>query len=255
MSMFSVADDVVLVTGAAGGIGLAVAKGFANANARVVMIDKSASVVAAGGALDGGDRILSIQADLTDSGEIRKAVLDTEAAFGRIDVLVNALGVNFRKNVQDYTSAEWDTIQDVNLKSVFEMTRQVVPVMQGRGHGRVISLASIQAAICWNGGGQFSLAPYCASKAGVVAITKAFALDVAQHGITVNAICPAFVDTPLVAPVKNDPELYGDIVARTPIGRFANTDEIVAPVIFLASRESSYITGQAIMVDGGWTIQ
>ena len=255
MSMFSVADDVLLVTGAAGGIGLAIAKGFVSSNARVAMIDKAASVIEAGAALAADERVMSIQADLTVPDEIRKAVSDTEAAFGRIDVLVNALGVNVRKNVQDYTSADWDMIQDVNLKSVFEMTRQVTPSMQERGYGRVISLGSIQAAICWNGGGEFSLAPYCASKAGVVAITKAFALDLARHGVTVNAICPAFVDTPLVAPVKDDPELYGDIVARTPIGRFASTDEIVAPVLFLASRESSYITGQAIMVDGGWTIQ
>lgn len=255
MSIFSVADDVVLVTGAAGGIGLAIAKGFVIANARVAMVDKAASVVEAGAGLAAGDCVVSIQADLTDSDEIRKAVAGTEAAFGRIDVLVNALGVNVRKNVQDYTSAEWDMIQDVNLKSVFEMTRQVTPAMQERGYGRVISLGSMQAAICWNGGGQFSLAPYCASKAGVVAITKAFALDLAKHGVTVNAICPGFVDTPLVAPVKDDPDLYGDIIARTPVGRFASTEEIFAPILFLASRESSYITGQAIMVDGGWTIQ
>lgn len=255
MTMFSVADDVVLVTGAAGGIGLAIAKGFVRAGARVAMVDKAVAVTEAGSALADEDRVVSIRADLTDPDEISKVISETEAAFGRVDVLVNALGVNVRKPAQEYTLTEWDAIQDVNLKSVFEMIRQATSAMQARGFGRVISLGSIQASICWNGNGQFSLAPYCASKAGVVAITRAFALDLAQYGITVNSICPGFVDTPLVAPVKNDPQLYGDIIARTPIGRFADTNEIVAPVLFLASREASYITGQAIMVDGGWTIQ
>lgn len=255
MSIFDVSDDVVLVTGAAGGIGLALAKGFLAQNARVVLADKSAAVDGLAAELGDPDRVLSVRTDLTCADEIESMIDATVGAFGKIDVLVNAHGTNVRKNVNDYSGEEWDLIQDVNLKSVFEVTRRVVNPMKDQGYGRIVSLGSMQASICWNGGGRFSLAPYCASKAGVVALTKAIALEVAPFGVTVNALCPGFVDTPLVAPVKNDPDLYNDIVARTPVGRFATTDEIFAPALFLASRASSYVTGQAILVDGGWTIQ
>ncbi len=255
MALIDVEDNVVIVTGAAGGIGAALAKGFLDQGARVVLADKSDQVVRLAEELASPHRLLALQADLTNPADINKMILTVGQTFSQIDILVNAHGTNIRKPAIQYELKEWDLIQDVNLKSVFQVTRHVLETMKKRRYGRVVTLSSMQAAICWNGDGQFSLAPYCASKAGVVALTKAFALDAAQFGITVNAICPGFVDTPLVAPVKNDPILYEDIIKRTPIGRFACTDEILAPVLFLASRSSSYITGQAILVDGGWTIQ
>jgi NAD(P)-dependent dehydrogenase (short-subunit alcohol dehydrogenase family) len=174
---------------------------------------------------------------------------------GPIDIVVNAVGINRRKEIASYRREDWTTILDVNLASAYELMRLTAPAMMQRGFGRVVHVASIQAAVCWNGRGRFSLAPYCASKAGLVALTRAYALELAAHGTTVNAVCPGFVDTDLVAPVRNDAQLYADVVARTPIGRFARPEEIAAPILFLTSREASYLTGQAIFVDGGWTIQ
>jgi 2-deoxy-D-gluconate 3-dehydrogenase len=255
MSFFDLTGKVVLVTGGAGGIGNAVALGFLEHNARVAVVDKTPYVKRGADGRANDEAILGICADLTDVGQILGAVNKVSESFGEIDVLVNAHGVNIRKELDDYTMAEWDLIHQVNLTSVFEMSRVVARIMRARGYGRIINISSMQATICWNGNGDFSLAPYCSSKAGVVAITKAMALELASFGVTVNSVCPGFVDTPLVAPLKNNPALYEDIIARTPVGRFASTDEIVAPVLFLATSLSSYITGQAILVDGGWTIQ
>jgi NAD(P)-dependent dehydrogenase (short-subunit alcohol dehydrogenase family) len=125
--------------------------------------------------------------------------------------------------------------------------------MKVHSYGKIINISSIMGTLAWSGKGHFSLAPYSASKAGLISLTKSFALPLASYNITVNAICPAFVDTPLVAPLKNDPDIYNDIVSRTPMGRFANCSEISAPALFLASDMSSFITGHALLVDGGWT--
>lgn len=255
MSVLDVSGSVALVTGAAGGIGLAIAKGFAQHGADVVMLDRAATIEETAASVQAEGRVRPVCADLTSADEVSRAIDGAEQEFGGIDVLVNAHGVNVRKPIEEYALEEWDRILNVNTKATFEVTRRVAERMKPRGFGRVVSLSSMQSSICWNGGGRFSLAPYCASKAAVDALTRAFALELAQHGITVNSICPGFVDTPLVEPVKNDPELYGDIAARTPIGRFARTEEIVAPILFLSSKASSYITGQSILVDGGWTIQ
>jgi NAD(P)-dependent dehydrogenase (short-subunit alcohol dehydrogenase family) len=255
MPLFDHSKSVVVVTGAAGGIGLQTAKAFMGRGARVVLLDRADSV--ADIVMPGADdaTVLRLQVDVCDSEQLQEAIARTVREFGRVDIVVNAHGVNRRKRIEEYTREDWDAILDVNLKSVNEIIRLVTPQMRTQKYGRIVNLASIQAAVCWNGLGRFSLAPYCASKAGLVALTKAYALELAAHGVTVNAICPGFVDTPLVAPLRDDAELYQDIVARTPVGRFARIDEIVAPILFLTSREASYVTGQAIFVDGGWTIQ
>jgi NAD(P)-dependent dehydrogenase (short-subunit alcohol dehydrogenase family) len=255
--MYSVEDQVTIITGAAGGIGFDLAKTFAQLGAKVVAIDaKEQDSETVKSAFAGAKyQPLIITADLTQLEEIERAIALTEAQWHRADILINCLGVNTRKPIEDYTPEEWDKILDVNLKSVFFMTQKVSERMKINASGKIVNISSMMGIITWDGAGKFSLAPYSASKAGLISLTKSFALALARYNITVNAVCPGFVDTPLVAAVKNDPILFEDIISRTPLGRFANTSEIVAPVLFLSTAASSYITGHALLVDGGWNVQ
>jgi len=254
---FSLRDKTVILTGAAGGIGFAIAKSLAEQGAKMVLIDSQKSLIkiCTQEIKNTEYKPFCLILDITKEITMKKAVDRVMKKWGRVDVLINCAGVNVRKRIDKYTGTDWDRVMRVNLKAAFQLTNIVSKVMKKQKYGRVINIASIQAQICWNGKGKFSLAPYCASKAGLVSITKAFALDLAPFNITVNAICPAFVDTELVRVLKEDKVLYEDIISRTPLGRFAKTSEIVGPVIFLASDASSFITGHALFVDGGWLIQ
>jgi NAD(P)-dependent dehydrogenase (short-subunit alcohol dehydrogenase family) len=250
--LFSISNKVAIITGAASGIGFEIAKKFAEQDARVVLVDKSPNLIEKAMEING--ETFCINTDLTINENITAVVHKTIKQFNGIDILINAAGINYRKKLDQYDNRELDLILDVNLKVVFKLSNEVSEFMKNQKWGRIINIASTQGLTCWNGTGDFSLAPYCASKAGVIAITKSFALDLAKQGITVNAICPSFIDTPLIKPVKEDPALYEDIINRTPIGRLGKVSEISAAALFLASKESSFITGHPLLVDGGWTI-
>ncbi|MCU0541032.1 MAG: SDR family oxidoreductase [Oscillatoriaceae cyanobacterium Prado104] len=255
--MYSVEDKIAIITGAAGGIGFELAKTFAKLGAKVVAIDAKEQDSETFKSTFSGvkHQPLIITADLTKMEEIERSIALTETQWNRPDILINCLGVNTRKPIENYTPEEWDKILDVNLKSVFFMTQKVSERMKLNACGKIVSISSMMGIITWDGAGKFSLAPYSASKAGLISITKSFALALASHNITVNSVCPGFVDTPLVAAVKNDPILFEDIISRTPLRRFADTSEIVAPVLFLSTEASSYITGHSLLVDGGWNVQ
>ncbi|MBT4444972.1 MAG: SDR family oxidoreductase [Waddliaceae bacterium] len=255
--MFDVREKVAIVTGAAGGIGLEIAKAFASEGVKLVAVDISEDLkdIIKDNVKEYSFEPLIIKADLTNNTEEEKIIADTVANFGTIDILVNSAGVNVRKKLDEYTQEDLDYIIDLNVKAIFNISNKAAAVMKERSYGKIINFSSTQGITCWNGNGRFSLAPYCASKAALIAMTKAFALDLAKHNITVNAICPAFVDTPLVRPVKDDAELYEDIISRTPLGRFAAASELIGPTMFLSSDASSFVTGHALLVDGGWTIE
>lgn len=250
-------DKVVGITGAAGGIGAALAKAFLAEGAKTVLVDSSEQLLTLFGSNqdETQNNPLLLQVDLLEEGSAEIIVNSSISKWGRIDILVNAIGVNVRKKIDAYTDSDFDRIYDINVKAIFRLCNSAATVMKPRNYGKIINFSSIQGAICWNGKGAFSLAPYCASKAAVIALTKAFALELAPYQINVNAICPAFVNTELVKPVRDDKVLYDDIISRTPLRRFADPQEIVGPVFFLSSSESSFITGHALMVDGGWTIE
>lgn len=254
---FDVEGKVVIITGASGGIGFTLANEFINLGAKVSMVDKKDFSIdeLIQKNRDIKFKPLFIKADLTKEEDLERVVQDTKKEWGRIDILVNCAGVNIRKKIEDYTEADWDFIMGVNLKSIYNLTKKVAKIMQSNHYGKIINMSSMQGLICWNGVGKFSLAPYCASKAGLISLTKAFALELAKDNITVNAICPAFVDTELIKSMKEDRVLYQDMISRTPLGRIANASELIGPVLFLASDASSYVTGHALLVDGGWTIQ
>ena len=254
--MFDIKEKIVLITGASGGIGYAIAKEFAKRGAKLVLISRSRGFRKRfyKNFRNSKNKNLVLQADLYREEDIDRIIKETIAKYGKIDVLINCAGVNIRKKLKDYTSEDWDEILDLNLKSVFLVSQKVAEIMKKRAHGKIINISSIQGIICWKVG-EANLAPYCASKAGLISLTKSFALELAKYDIRVNAICPGVVDGKWAKSLKKNPKIYKEIISKTPLGKLAKNKDIVGPALFLASKASNHITGQVFIVDGGWTIE
>ena len=255
--LFDIEGKVVMLTGASGGIGSAIAESFAKLGAKLSLVGRSERIKKMVPKIIKKPKFkpLVLTADLSKKDDIERIVRETEDKFGKIEVLINCAGVNIRKKIDQYTSEEWDWILNVNLKSIFILTNKVAKVMKRWKYGKIVNMSSINGVVCWGGAGKFSLAPYCASKTALISLTKSFALDLAPYNITVNAICPAVVNGKWASSLKNDPVLYEDIISRTPLKRLLKSSELVGPVLFLSTDTSSYVTGHALLVDGGWTIQ
>lgn len=227
---------VAIVTGAKGGIGSEVVLKFWDMGIKVIMLDKV------------------LGHDLTDIEQTSKLIDDIIFFEGRIDILVNCIGINIRKPIDQYLEEDWNKIMDTNLKSIFFLTNKVAKVMKKQKHGKIVNVSSIQANTCFDANGKFSLLPYGVSKAGLVLMTKSFALELARYNITVNAVLPAFVDTELVRVLKENKKYNKYILSKTPMKRFAKPSEIADAIVFLSTDQSSYITGHSLLVDGGWSI-
>ncbi len=231
------------VTGAASGIGRGIAETFAAAGARVAILDRdiaSARSVAAGI----GDAAVAFACDVADEASVASAFAAIEAEFGGVDILVNNAGVLRDTPFAEMTVGEWDRVMGINLRGTFLCTQQVVPGMKARGWGRIINLGSQLAHK-----GAAELTHYVASKAGVIGFTKALAHELARDGITVNAICPGIIETPMSAGVP--PEVKAMVAAKLPIGRFGRVDEVTGAALLLASDEGSYFIGATLNVNGG----
>jgi len=249
--LFDLSGQVALVTGGSRGLGRAMAAALAQAGASLALcartpgdLESARDELRAAGA-----RVEIFRMDVLDPAGIQAAVDAALAAFGRIDILVNDAGVNVRKPVLELSPEEWDRVIDTNLRGYFLVARAVVPQMIARGRGKVINVSSILGAV-----GLPSQLAYASSKGGVVQMTKVMALEWARQGVNVNAIAPTYFETPLTEPLRQDPERNRFIVERTPMGRWGKPEELAGTVVFLASRASDFVTGQAIYVDGGWTI-
>jgi len=241
---------VVMITGGASGMGAASARKFAKSGARVVIVDQNgplASSIAA--EVGAGEPIVG---DVADSAFCDKAVAETLARHGRLDVLVNAAGIIFRAAGETTPDEAWRRVMSVNADGVFFMSRAAVRVMKRQGSGAIVNFGSI-----WGGIGAAGVAAYCASKGAVHNLTKAMALDHARDGIRINAVCPGEVNTPMLAsgrpvpPTAEDLRKLGETVV--PTGRLADPSEIANVVVFLASDEASYMTGSLVHVDAGYT--
>jgi meso-butanediol dehydrogenase/(S,S)-butanediol dehydrogenase/diacetyl reductase len=252
MSTARFEDKAVLVTGASSGIGAAAARAFGEAGAQVMVsgLDEAGSRATAEAITAAGGEAGHLHGDLADRDICRRLFDESLSYLGRLDVLVNNAGLSRRGTVEDLSDDDWDLTLAVDLSAVFFMSRAAIPVMKRQGGGAIVNTASELAIVATR-----NQAAYCAAKAGVLQFTKAMALDHARDGIRINAVCPGPVDTPLLASGREDREAALIAIAEeTPMGRLGRPEEIAAAILFLASDDASFMTGAAMVVDGGISI-
>ena len=241
-----------IITGSAGGIGKALAVGLALAGADIIVADlpkqraNAKDIAQRVRAL--GRRALVVTLDVTRLPSIEAAVADSVSEFGRLDFLVNNAGVNIRKPVLDYAEDDWDKVVSVNLKGVFFCSQIAARQMVAQKKGKIVNIASQLATVAMR-----DRSIYAVTKAGVAHMAKAFALELGPYGITVNAVGPTFVSTPLTASVFTDPQFIAENLPKIPSGRFGTTDDVVGAVRFLLSPAADLVNGQLLLVDGGYT--
>jgi NAD(P)-dependent dehydrogenase (short-subunit alcohol dehydrogenase family) len=238
---------VALVTGAARGIGLAIAKRFLGEGYRVALLDIENELLQASvTALNDPENTLAIHADVADAGAVGKAFAAVQAGFGRLDALVNNAGIAVFKPLLDTTQAEWQRVMDVNLTGPFLCTQAAAPLMREHGGGAIVNITSISALRA-----STLRTAYGTSKAGLAHLTKQFAVELATLGIRVNAVAPGPVETAMAKAVHT-PAIRADYHDTIPLNRYGGEDELADAVFFLCSPRASYITGQMLAVDGGF---
>ena len=243
-----------LVTGGARGLGRVMAEALAEAGADVSIASRTRDACQAAAdeiARATGRRTAAFAVDLAGSGpDVARFAAEVEGSFGPVDILVNNAGVNVRGASDELAEADWDAVIATNLKGPFLLARALGPRMCERGWGRVINLGSILSVVALPG-----RAPYCASKAGVLNLTRVLALEWASRGVTANAICPGPFATDMNRQLLSDPVKYKAFIEKIPMGRWGELQDIAGAAVFLASDASSFVTGSALFVDGGWTAQ
>lgn len=239
----------VLVAGA-GGIGGACALAYATAGAEVVLVDRDPA------ALDlvvdderSQGRITALPTDLTAHGAGEKAVAETLARLGGLDVLLHAVGINDRRPILEFTEDEWDHILSVNLSTLFGIAQSAGRHMVERGHGRILALSSVSGLLAHHSHG-----PYAASKGGVNQLLRVMAREWAPFGVTVNALAPGYIETPLTSGHLAKPGKREELESLVPAGRLGTPDELTGPALFLSSRHAGFITGHVMYIDGGRTL-
>jgi NAD(P)-dependent dehydrogenase (short-subunit alcohol dehydrogenase family) len=238
---------VVVVTGAARGLGAEIARAFARAGARVAALDRDADLLASAAADAGAAApAVSIDADVTDHDAVERALERVAAALGAPDVLVANAGIGIRGPALEVPAADFERVVDVNLNGLFFCNRLAARRM--RAGGAIVNLASVMGL----SGGVFPNAAYQASKGAVVNLTRALALEWAPRGLRVNAVAPNYVDTPLTQAIFGDPAKLAQVMAHTPMGRLPTPDDVAQAVLFLASDAAASITGHVLAVDGGY---
>lgn len=248
---FDLSGHVAVVTGGGRGLGRAIATGLARHGARLVLCGRNESTVRGAAEELGGDgaEVLAVAADVSREEDVLRLREATMQRFGHVDVLVNNAGVNpIYRGIEKTSLAEWQHILDVNLTGVFLCCKHIGGAMAERGRGSVITISSIAGHV-----GLRRSVPYCATKGGVELLTKALALDWAGKGVRVNCIAPGYFETDLTAGMRANETLAGTLKGQTPMGRFGTDADIVGAAVFLAGPASSYMTGQSLLVDGGWT--
>jgi NAD(P)-dependent dehydrogenase (short-subunit alcohol dehydrogenase family) len=250
LDMFPLVGKTAIVTGASRGIGEAIAKGFAKAGADLVLVSRTEAALenVAKEVVGLGRRALPVAADIGTPNDIARVVAATLEVFPRIDVLVNNAGISpVLKRTDELPLNEWEEILRVNLTGTFLFCQAVGKVMIRQGGGKIINMVSVGAVV-----GFPRQAAYCATKGGILQLTKVLALDWAKFNIQVNAVGPAYLETELTKGIRESKIISENLLQRTPMGRFGKPEEVVGAALFLASNASSYMTGQTVFVDGGW---
>jgi NAD(P)-dependent dehydrogenase (short-subunit alcohol dehydrogenase family) len=246
---------IALITGAGSGIGRATALVFAAEGAKLAVVDRAEdhALAVAAEIGQGGAEAIAVRADVSKAADTERMVAETIGRFGRLDILYNNAGIGFARRTHLLTEEEWDRTIDVDLKGVFLGCKYALPELMKRG-GVILSTASVAGIE-----GFRQMAAYCAAKAGVIMLTKSLAMDYAEHGIRVNCICPGSIETPLyesgfdnLTPEKRA-RAHQMFAAMHLVGRAGEPQEIARVAMFLCSQDASFITGQAVVVDGGYT--
>lgn len=251
LDCFRLDGKVAAITGAARGIGLATATLFAEAGARLVLIDKDREAVDEAAARF-GERARGLHVDVADEGSVEAAFSSIAAMEGRCDVLVNNAGIAIRKPTLDLQLDDWQRVLDVNMTGVFLCARAAARLMLAHKAGSIVNMASIMGL---SGGGLYPNISYQATKGALVNMTRALAVEWAREGLRVNAVAPTWVDTELIAPLKANEALMAEVRRMTPAGRLAAPVEVARACLFLAGPASSMVTGAILPVDGGFLAQ
>lgn len=253
--MFDLAGKVAIVTGGTSGIGLGIAKGMLQAGARVALVGRDeargAKALAELAELSAAHNAIYVQTDITVAESCNRMAQTVEQQFGRVDILVNNAGMNIRHHAQDYSHVEWHQIVDTNLSSAFYCAQAVFPAFGRVGGGKILNIGSMLSLFGTTYG-----AAYAASKGGIVQLGRALAVEWAPHNIQVNTLLPGWIETELTAEARKlFPDLETGILARTPQARWGRPADLAGIAVALCSSACDFITGTAIPVDGGYSVQ
>lgn len=249
-SLFDLSGRRALVTGSSKGIGAALAEGLAAAGAEVILNGRDREQLARtrDRLADTGAEVHTSAFDVTDEGEVERAIRSIEQGIGPVDILVNNTGVQHREPMLQVSAANWRRVVDTNLTSAFLVGRAVAEHMVGRGYGKIVNVCSVQSWLARPG-----IAAYAASKGGLAMLTRGMCAEWAESGVTANGLAPGYVITELTRPLVEDPEFDAWIKGRTPAGRWARVEDLVGTLVWLAAPASDFVNGQVIAVDGGLT--
>ncbi len=246
---FRLDEQVSIVTGASRGLGLAMAEALAEAGSHIVLAarDVDSLETVASGIRSLGVKALVVPTDVSSESGLDRLVARSLEEFGRIDILVNNAGTTARRPAMDFSIEDWDRVIAVNLTSVFLLSQKVARVMARQGGGRIINVASMTSEV-----GVPTIPPYAASKGGIRQLTKALAIEWAEHNIRVNAVGPGFFRTEMTEPIYHNPKRHTKIMNRVAIKRWGRPEDLKGAVVYLASKASEYVTGHILYVDGGY---
>ena len=251
MNHYDLKDKVAIVTGARRGIGEGIASMFAANGAKVVVTDideKDCQRVVDKITKEGG-KGLALELDVTNENDILKVVKKVVDEYGRIDILVNNAGIFIQEELDKMEVSAIDKILNVNLRGVLLCTKYVIPVMKQQNYGKIINTASIAGVVSFD----FS-SVYCATKGAIVNLTRELAMELSKYKINVNAVAPGVIETPMTENLRSDKGIADVLLSKIPYGRYGIPKDIANAAAFLVSDDSDYITGQTVVVDGGWTI-
>ncbi|CAM3154014.1 2-dehydro-3-deoxy-D-gluconate 5-dehydrogenase KduD [Streptobacillus ratti] len=246
--MFSLDGKLAIVTGGNTGLGLAYSKALMEAGADLLIStfdDNVSEVVEYANKL--GKKVIFVKGDLTRKEVREEIVVKAINEFGKIDILVNNAGTIRRAPLLEYSEEDWNAVMDINLNALYFLSQRVAKVMVEQGHGKIVNIASMLSFQ----GGKF-VPPYTASKHGVMGLTRAFANELAEKNIQINAIAPGYIKTANTQPIRDDVKRNQEILNRIPAGRWGETEDLMGAVVFLSSKASDYINGHVLAVDGAW---